>query len=503
MKVFTRHYTSGVRPPALTPQDRLDLRRRGLTPADVAQQAVLLLRPPHPLKLDRPCAVGDGVERWSSADRRLWAARASGRRFVFFTPASGASSRLFAPLDALAREARRAGAPARRLARGDALRFFRELPTLALARPLAERLRRRGLNLSRLLRLGEWGPVLEELLGPGGMAHTPKGLFPFHRHRGGARTAFEEHLRDAAATAPRGGQAHFTVSPHHRRHFRRAARGLAGVARMSFSIQDPATDTLSLTESGAWARHADGRLFFRPGGHGALLANLNALRADAVFIRNIDNVGRGPHRARARAWRRALAGRLIALVEAAGALGRGLARGEPGVERDAARFVETVLGRRVPRGTDRRTWLVRELSRPWRVCGVVANRGEPGGGPFWVRGPDGSSRQIVEAAQLGPSPRQRAIFRRARYFNPVDMVVTTRGADGRSFDFRRYVDETAVIVSRKRHDGRGIRVLERPGLWNGAMAGWNTVFVEMPGGLFHPVKTITDLLRPGHRTPVK
>lgn len=492
-----------MRPPALTPQDRLDLRRRGLTPADVARQATLLFQPPRPLPLDRPCAVGDGVERWSPAERRLWAARAAGRRFVFFTPASGASSRLFAPLDALAREARRRNASARRLARGDAARFFRDLPSLALARPLAERLRRKGLSLARLLRLGEWGPLLEELVGPGGMAQTPKGLLPFHRYSTGVRTAFEEHLRDAAATAPRRGHAHFTVSPHHRRHFHRAAQGAAGGTRISFSIQNPATDTLSLTETGDWVRRADGRLFFRPGGHGALLANLGALRADAVFIRNIDNVGRGPHRARARVWRRALAGRLIALVETAGVLLRGLARGESTAERDAARFLEAVLGRRAPRTQNRRSWLVRELSRPWRVCGVVINRGEPGGGPYWVRGPEGPSRQIVEAAQVAPSARQREIFRRARYFNPVDMVVSTRDARGKSIDFREFVDDSAVIVSHKRHEGRVIRVLERPGLWNGAMAGWNTVFVEMPEGLFHPVKTILDLLRPGHRTPVK
>lgn len=492
-----------MRPPPLTPQDRLDLRRRGLTPADAARQAAWLFRPPHPLILDRPCVVGDGVERWSPSDRRLWVARASRRRFVFFTPASGASSRLFAPLNALAQEARRLGVSARRLARGDAARFFRALPSLALARPLAERLRQRGLSLTRLLRLREWGPVLEALLGPEGLAHTPKGLLPFHRYPDGVRTAFEEHLRDAAATAPRRGHAHFTVSPDHRTHFRRAARKAAGTVRVSFSIQNPATDTLSLTTSGGWARRADGRLFFRPGGHGALLSNLNALRADAVFIRNIDNSGRGPHRARARSWRRALAGRLISLVETSGALSRGLSEGKPGAEEDAARFVAAVLGRRAPGKTHRRIWLARELARPWRVCGVVINQGEPGGGPFWVQGPDGPSRQIVESAQVGPSRRQRDIFRRASYFNPVEMVVSTRGADGRIFDFRRYVDETAVIVSRKRHDGREIRVLEHPGLWNGAMAGWNTVFVEMPKGLFHPVKTITDLLRPGHRTPVK
>jgi hypothetical protein len=490
------------RAPALSARDRRDLRRRGLGPSEAARQAALLHRPPAAVRLDRPCVVGDGVERWSTADRRLWAARAAGRRFVFFTPASGASSRLFAPLDALFRESRRTGTPPHRLAKGDAARFFRALPGLAIARPLAVRLRRRGFSLRRLLRAREWGPVLEELLSPGGLAAEPKGLLPFHCHGTGFRTAFEEHVRDAAATGERGARVHFTVSPRHREAFRRAARR-AGRPPVSFSLQNPATDTLSLAASGGWARHSDGSLLFRPGGHGALLENLNALRADAVFIRNIDNVGRGAHRGRARLWRRALAGRLVSLVEAARTLDRGLARGEPTAVTAAARFLESTLGRRPPRGVARRSWLRAELARPWRVCGVVPNRGEPGGGPFWVKGAGGLSRQIVEAAQVGDVPAQRAIFRRARYFNPVDMAVAFRGPDGRPLALRRFVDETAVLVSSKRHEGHPIRVLERPGLWNGAMAGWNTVFVEMPVGLFHPVKTITDLLRPGHRTPSK
>lgn len=491
-----------LRAPALTPRDRRDLRRRGLSPTEAVRQAALLLRPPSALRLDRPCAVGDGVERWSPSDRRLWAARAAGWRLAFFTPASGASSRLFAPLEALFRDSRRTGVPPHRLARGDAARFFRALPALALHKVLARRLRRRGFAVSRLLRAREWGPILEELLAPGGLAHHPKGLLPFHGHRGGIRTAFEEHLRDAGATAPRRSHAHFTVSPSHHAAFRRAARSVPGVP-VSFSIQNPATDTLSLTEAGRWARRSDGGLLFRPGGHGALLDNLNALRADAIFIRNIDNVGRGAHRGRARLWRRALAGRLISLVEASRALDRGLARGEPAAKREAALFLEATLGRRPPRGANLRKWLRRELQRPWRVCGVVPNRGEPGGGPFWVKGVEGATRQIVEEAQVASSPAQRAIFQRSRYFNPVDMAVSTRGPDGRPLPLRRYVDESAAIVSAKKYEGRPIRVLERPGLWNGSMAGWNTVFVEMPAGFFHPVKTITDLLRPGHRTPVK
>ena len=169
------------RPPAFTPRDRRDLRRRGLSPAEAARQAALLLHPPAAARLIRPCAVGDGVERWSAADRRFWAARATGRRFVFFTPASGASSRLFAPLDALRRESQRTGAPPHRLATGDTARFFRALPGMALAGPLAARLRRRGFSLGRLLRAREWGPILEELLRPGGFASEPKGLLPLDR----------------------------------------------------------------------------------------------------------------------------------------------------------------------------------------------------------------------------------------------------------------------------------------------------------------------------------
>ena len=297
----------------------------------------------------------------------------------------------------------------------------------------------------------------------------PKGLLPFHRFGATTRTAFEEHLVEAAAIVRDGsGQCrlHVTVSPDHRAAFESALEsarprleGETGARfDVTFSEQSPSTDTVALDESGRLFRDEDGRILFRPGGHGALLKNLQDTGGDVVLVKNIDNVVPDARRGPTILWKRLLAGYLARR------------------ERDSAR------------------------DRPLRIVGVVRNEGEPGGGPFWVAGPGGESRQIVESAQVNlADPAQAAIWGAATHFNPVDLACSLRDAAGRPFDLARFVDERAVFVSKKTHGGRPLRAFERPGLWNGAMAHWETVFVEVPGLTFAPVKTILDLLRPEHQ----
>ena len=286
---------------------------------------------------------------------------------------------------------------------------------------------------------------------------------------GAVRTPFEEHLVEAAATVRDAAgvcRVHVTVPPGHRAAFEavleearpRLEGGTGARFEVRFSEQAPSTDTVAIDESGALFRDSEGRLLFRPGGHGALLKNLAESGGDVVLVKNVDNVVPDDLRAPTILWKRLLAGCLV-------------------------RFERTPT-----------------RTRPLRVCGVVRNEGEPGGGPFWVRGPRGETRQIVESAQVDlANPEQAAIFRAATHFNPVDLACSLRDASGRPFDLPRFVDERAVFIAKKTHEGRTLFALERPGLWNGAMAFWETLFVEVPKETFSPVKTVLDLLRREHQ----
>ena len=384
------------------------------------------------MTLARPCTLSDGVVRIAESEHAELlaladeAARAG--RLSKFVPASGAASRMFAFL--------KSSSPGH-----EDVRRFEE--------------NRRGFAF----------PADDV----DALAALPKGLLPFHRYAGISRTPFEEHLVEAAATVRDSEgicRLHVTVSPDHRAAFEAAlatARPrLEKETRARFDVrfgeQSPSTDTIALDESGRLFRDAEGKILFRPGGHGALLKNLQESGGDVVLVKNIDNVVPDHLRAPTILWKRLLTGFLVRL------------------ERAGAR------------------------TRPLRVAGVVRNEGEPGGGPFWVAGPDGESRQIVESAEVNLADSgQAAIWRKATHFNPVDLACSLRDQAGRPFELSRFVDERAVFVAKKSHEGRALLALERPGLWNGAMAHWETVFVEVPRETFAPVKTILDLLRPEHQ----
>jgi len=273
-------------------------------------------------------------------------------------------------------------------------------------------------------------------------------------------------------------------------------------------VQDPATDTLAVDLEGQIVRTQSGEPALRPGGHGALLGNLASCGGDVVLIKNIDNVLPERGQVLAVLWQRLLTGVLVQLEREAHALLEALedAGGADAALERAQEFLTGAFGvppaprsRRATRHAYR-AWLRDHLHRPLRVCGMVQNQGEPGGGPFWASSGRGAVRpQIVEASQVGPSPAQRAILRSATHFNPVNLVCGLRDHRGRPFELSRFVDDQAAFVSRKFSGGKEIQVLEWPGLWNGAMAEWNTVFVEVPGATFAPVKTVFDLLRPEHQ----
>jgi len=515
-----------------TEQDRWQMAALGISEARVREQLAFFTRPRFALKLARPCTLGDGIRRISPGEeeeylRRHEAAARAGR-FLKFVPASGAASRMFqAPLNYLADlapETLRGGRPPAgpcRLPEGPVAAFCRSLPRFAFFPDLAACLETNGLQAEHLLAAGEYQCALFYLLTPAGLnyAALPKGVLKFHRYGEECRTALEEHLVEAAHyVRDQGGvcRLHVTILPEHEELFRellkevqpRWERRLGCRFRVDFSYQSHATDTLAVDPDNRPFREEDGRLHFRPGGHGALLANLEKCGGDLVYIKNIDNVVPDRLKGPTILWKRLIGGLVVALEERLHRLLRHLAAGtpEPAVLKEAAAWAQEELSLSLPPDFDslsvprRREVLLAALNRPLRVCGVVKNEGEPGGAPFWVQEPDGAfSLQIVEGAQVDLSdPGQRAVWEAATHFNPVDLVVTLRDFQGRPFELARFADPEAVFISRKSYNGRELKALELPGLWNGGMARWLTVFVEVPGITFNPVKTALDLLRPEH-----
>lgn len=468
------------------------MEEHGLTPAALETQ-LKNFREGFPfLPVTRAASCGDGIRVLDAAGIEQAAARydraKESLRVVKFVPASGAATRMFKDLFEFVREGRRTAVVGELLANRRRFAFWPELRTII--GDDADELRTVENIVAEGLRYGE----------------TPKGLVSFHRYGDEVRKAVEEHLVEGAQYAAAGGEVkiHFTVSPEHLTRFEALLaekipvyESRFGVKyRISFSVQDPSTDTLAVNPDCTPFRRADGRLLFRPAGHGALIGNLGKIDADIVFVKNIDNVTTDARRSDTVLYKKALAGVLLALQERI--FEYLMALEVPGAELEPiAAFIENELCVKLPK--DYGTPLLRRvLNRPIRVCGMVRNEGEPGGGPFWVAGADGlETLQIAESNQIAPEKRE--LMRSATHFNPVDLVCSFRTSKGGRFDLREFVDPATGFISRKSDGGRELLAQELPGLWNGAMARWNTVFVEVPITTFSPVKVVTDLLRPEHQ----
>ena len=490
----------------------------------MTRQLEFYASPPPPARLIRACSAGDGIR---VIDASL-AAKMAGRYQetlhdrvpVAFVPASGAASRMFkSPLATLhARHPVTVADLERDAARSadarDVLELIRELRRFGFYGDLTKRADEAGIDLSAIGVDMDLRPILDLLLGPHGLDYgsRPKGLLAFHRYGKGARTPFEEHLVEAAAYARDAEgvcRLHLTVSGEHEEAFAALSARVVpeyetrfGVRyEVTFSTQHPATDALAVDADNKPFRLADGSLLFRPGGHGSLIENLGEIRgADLVFVKNIDNVVPDHAKAETLLWKRALGVLLIELqakvfaalaaldADAAAAIGsaRALLRDDLGIE-IAGDFASPELIRDL-------------LDQPLRVCGMVRSTGDPGGGPFWVKLDGRETLQIVETSQVDPKDSaQQRILKSATHFNPVDLVCATRSRTGKPFDLHRYVDQEAIFIAEKSKDGRPLKSLERPGLWNGGMARWNTVFVEVPATTFNPVKTVNALLEPAHQ----
>ncbi|HVT59332.1 MAG TPA: DUF4301 family protein [Thermoanaerobaculia bacterium] len=522
--------------PPFTPEDDRQMAELGIAPEEAARQVELFRNPPPFTRVLRPCRPGDGIRRLSPGEEPALTARyreaAAVGEVRKFVPASGAATRMFKPLQSYLDRLEEAGGEPEPQPPEEVATFFANLRRFAFFEELAASLARSGQTLGPAALAGgplqgeERHAVLRHLLSGQGiaLAERPKGLIPFHRYPSGPRTAFEEHLVEAAAYGrdARGVcHVHFTVSPQHEAAFAELLEArrpfleghCAAHFEVSFSHQRRSTDTLAVDPDHRPFRLQDGSLLFRPGGHGALIENLGELAREGgalVLLKNIDNVLPESRQPPAVRWKELAGGCLLALRDQAfDYLGR-LEAGEGpprSLLEEAGRFLERELSRPLPRRCaaaspeELRRFLIDALDRPLRVAAVVRNLGEPGGGPFWVEAATGEvSPQIVETSQIHPhEPEQQAALDAATHFNPADIACALLDRHGRPYDLSRFIDPATVFIAPKSHEGRPLKALERPGLWNGAMAGWNTAFLEVPVATFAPVKTILDLLRPEHQ----
>ena len=475
-----------------TEKDLQQIEKHGLTPDAVERQLENFRRGFPFLKVVRAASPGDGVMVVGDAEAAAAVARyereADRLGIVKFVPASGAATRMFKELFEFVNEGKRGKGIDTLLDNIGRFAFWPELK--AVLPPDADD--------KATVRA-----IVKDGLGYG---QKPKGLVTFHAYPEGARKAVEEHLVEGAVYAAARGVAriHFTVSPEHIAGFETLLAEKVPVYEqrfgirydISFSVQKPSTDTIAVNPDNTPFRQDDGTLLFRPAGHGALVENLNEIDADLVFIKNIDNVTTDARRGDTIRFKKVLAGVLLDLQERAFEYLRAL--DVDGCElAPIAEFIERRLCVKLP--ADYNTALLRAvLDRPIRVCGMVRNEGEPGGGPFWVGNPDGTeSLQIAESSQIGPD--DQPLMKSATHFNPVDLVCGVKTSKGGKFDLRQYTDPSTGFISSKSSGGRELRAQELPGLWNGAMARWNTVFVDVPITTFSPVKVVQDLLRPQHQ----
>lgn len=433
-----------------------------------------------------------------------------------FVPASGAASRMFKALFGFV-DGDRETAPEG----SDVDKLLTNIHQVAFFNQLDAKLRA-NLNkgVDELLAAGRQKDVIRGIIGEDGLnyGNLPKGLLTFHNSETGTRTPVEEQLVEGAQSARQANgtvNLHLTVSPSHRAAFEAklkeavpAIESRMGVKiNVSMSEQKASTDTVAVNEDNTLFRE-DGQIVFRPGGHGALIQNLKELDATVVFIKNIDNVVPDSRREATLRYKRVIAGYLIELHSQAAAYMSLIKSGNftDAQLADVVSFLRSSFSFEAPelnslKGAALADYLYKKLDRPMRVCGMVRNEGEPGGGPYITYNADGSrSLQILESSQIDLSkPENKEMMSKATHFNPVDLVCYIKDVDGKKYDLPSHVDPETGFISSKSLHGRSLKALELPGLWNGAMSDWNTAFVEVPIATFNPVKTVNDLLRPQHQ----
>lgn len=504
----------------LEEKDLKTLERKGISVEKLTEELDMLKNGFPYLKIEAPATIGNGITAMTPAlEETAWRCWNefidNGGTVMKMVPASGAASRMFKDVFAFING--KSEKPDNDFMR----KFFNEIEKYAFFRSLNETcMKLYGLSIATLIKEKRYKDIAKALVEPTGLnyGYLPKALLQFHKEEGGSRTALEEHLAEGsqhAKTKEGKVNVHFTVSEDHIPLAKYKVEEMSGILghkydveyEISYSVQKPSTDTIAAKMDGTPYREKDD-LFFRPGGHGALIENLNDLNADIIFIKNIDNVVFDTRRDIVLKYKKLLGGILVATKQRMNQYCAMLEKGVPTEEQinEMLDFAHNILcishDKTAEMSADQKAnFLMSKFNRPFRVCGMVKNEGEPGGGPYLAYNPDGTvSPQILESSQIDMNDKRSVkLMKESTHFNPVDLVVSIKNYKGEKFDLNKYVDKSTGFISIKSREGVEIKALELPGLWNGAMSDWNTIFVEVPAETFNPVKTVNDLLREAHQ----
>lgn len=503
-----------------TEKNKQQIKAHGLSEATIKEQLQIFKNGIPFADVVKPASTDNGIEVFSDKEQQqyvnLFEAKKDELDLIKFVPASGAATRMFKFLHQflanynpnveidlfLQKEENK-----------DLKIFFDSLDNFAFSDLVKRKLEQNYSDYQNFEKGKRYYLLVKELLEETGLnySNTPKGLIPFHKYNDDYVTAFGEQLYEAAFYATSNGIAnlHFTVSEAHEEKFKNRFNEMkdsiekkTGVSfKISYSFQKKETDTVAVTPENDVFLDENGDMLFRPSGHGALLENLNDIDADIVFIKNIDNVVSEIYIETVAFQKKMLAGKLLSLQDKIFEFVKKLNSENPSDEtlKEVSDFIYKEL--KIQNVSTKKENLLKVLNRPIRVCGVVENTGAPGGGPFLIKDKNGAlSYQIVEMSQIDIyNPEQKALVDKATHFNPVDLVCGLRDYKGEKYNLSKYSDPDTGFISEKSFQGKPIKALELPGLWNGAMANWNTIFVEVPLITFNPVKTVNDLLNKVHQ----
>ncbi|WP_452597783.1 DUF4301 family protein [Pontimicrobium sp. MEBiC01747] len=505
------------------------IENKGITVEKIEQQLALFKSGLPHVNLKSAASLGDGIYKFSNEENNFFIdyynSRKEALHIMKFIPASGAATRmfrfLFQFLECYNSEKETVNSYINRNKTSELPLFIVGLDKFPFYNTVLETAKNEVANYNALSNDEKMILFIKTLLEKDKLNYSfyPKGVLPFHKYKDHLATAFEEHLFESALYASSNNVAnlHFTISEKHHTSFNEEFKRIQNIVEqktntkfnITFSYQDKSTDTIAVTLDNEPVINKDGSLYFRPSGHGALLSNLNNLDADVIFIKNIDNVVVHEYEKEVAKHKKILAGVLLKTQEKVFKSLKDL-ESENNSEADLveiAQFLRTSLNVVISPEFEKYSlkyqieYLKTKLNRPIRVCGMVKNEGEPGGGPFWVKDESGNiSLQIVESAQIDKSNKyQKSILKHATHFNPVDLVCGIKDYKGNVFCLEKFVDPQTAFITKKTIEGKEIKAMELPGLWNGSMANWNTIFVEVPLVTFNPVKTVIDLLKPAHQ----
>ncbi|MBI5541418.1 MAG: DUF4301 family protein [Bacteroidia bacterium] len=507
-----------------TKEDLNQMKQLGINPK-VAEKQIEFFKSGFPfVELDRPAIDKDGIKVFSEKEiaelTKLYDKNTENENIVKFVPASGAATRMFKDLFSFMDEWTGSVDIENDKKFSMVLEFFEKLPQFAFYNELSEVLKKEyNLNIEEEFKQDNYISIISALLTQKGLNYSnlPKALLSFHSYKNEVRTSFEEHLAEGAkyaVSANNNVNIHFTVTPEHLAIFKALVKKVQSkyeklfnvIFHISYSIQKSSTDTIAVKLDNEPFRSADKKLLFRPGGHGALIENLNEIDASIIFIKNIDNVVPDHLKKQTVIYKKTIGGLLIKVRDQIFDFLLRINNGEnsDNFVKEICQFYKKYFFVELKISKDKSKILEEIksiLNRPIRICGMVKNLGEPGGGPYWVKSANGnSSLQIIESSQIDYSNKiQLDTFKKASHFNPVDLVCAVKDFNGKKFNLTEFIDPDTGFISKKSKDGMDLKALELPGLWNGAMAYWNTIFVEVPIITFNPVKTVNDLLRNEHQ----